>query len=233
MRANDIQAQIPGLMEARAREQLNRAMAFAGLTWNLCGQECVQLTPRHRLELQLGRNAYAVGLTPMKGDAFCLLWRLNPAFSRSLLKPRAALAHWRLKRAIRRTDEERTHLEIYAFLAAMLQDLPESRSGAEENPGHPERYLHWMATESLFFKTECNTSFADYMARTGRSSSTIRIASLRRGFAPSRRRGKARRDHRPITKLEEAAGVDLGYRRRALRRHLCFLLIGAPHLEGG
>lgn len=163
MRLADPQAQIPGLRAAREREHLNRALAFAGVSWTLLGCDCVQLTPRHRLELQLGGNAFAIGMKPLLGDVFQLLWRLNPAFRVRPITLRSFMAHWCLKRSVKRMHAEKASGAIHAYLAAMLQDLPETSSDSHTGAGQPEKYLHWMSVESFFFIKQAGLTFAEYL----------------------------------------------------------------------
>ena len=161
MRLTDLKARIPGFKEAQDREHLNRALAFANVPWTLLGCEVVQLTPRHRLEMQLGGNAFARGLAPLQGDVFQFLWRLNPAFQARLTTIRSFRAYRRLKQAVRGIPTERAAREIAGYLAAMLQDMPEvSTNGSDDTA---DNYVHWMAVESLVFMTGCGLKFAEYL----------------------------------------------------------------------
>jgi hypothetical protein len=162
MRLTDLQAQIPGLAEARTREHLNRALAFAHLASPILGQEVVLLTPRHRLELQLAGNAFCRDFQPRKGDVFQLLWRLSPSFRARLNTPRAVWAYWRLKRTMKGIPEPIAVRAANDYLVDMLQDLPEDSDGGSVNGNGPENYLHWMAVESYFYMTTMGISFSGY-----------------------------------------------------------------------
>lgn len=151
MRATNLEDIVPGLREARAGERQNRALAFSGVTWTVCGRQIVALTPRHRLELQLVRNAFAVGAPASPKDLLQFLWRLSPDFRRNPWPGTGAwFAEWGLARACAGFDPVRATREVYAYLAAMLQDLPEG--GAERDTINvPENYVHWMAVEANFY----------------------------------------------------------------------------------
>lgn len=153
MRPNRIEALVPGLKEARENERTNRGLAMAGVPWTICGLLVVPLTPRHRLELQLARNAFAEGLQPSKLDLFNLLWRLNPDFKRA---PQWLSKAWWARRkvvaAVRGAELVSVTLQIYEYLEVMLQDLPESRDGADG--GGLGGYVHWLGNEEHFY---CST----------------------------------------------------------------------------
>lgn len=156
MRANILEDIIPGLREAREQERLNRSLAFSGVPWTVCGQDAVVLTPRHRLEFQLVRNAFAVGGQPTLADVFQFLWRLNPRFKvRVWFGSRSWFARRKLSRAVAKMDMDQASRGILGFLAAMLQDLPEGSDGTpSSNP--PENYVHWLAGEMNFYLTRYN-----------------------------------------------------------------------------
>lgn len=166
MRANTLEDIVPGLREAREGERLTRALAFSEVTWTVCGQQCVVLTPRHRLEFQLVRNAFAAGGgIPSKADVFQFLWRLNPRFKKRVfpLSP-SAFDRMRLLMAVRKMDMHDAIRGILGYLGAMLQDLPEGSAGGDSsNP--PENYVHWLAGEMNFYLARYNgftpTSFMD------------------------------------------------------------------------
>ena len=126
---------------------------MAGVPWTISGLLVVPLTPRHRLELQLAGNAFAVGSTVTKLDVFNILWRLNPDFARA---PRWLSAAWRKRRAVFRAvktaDIGTIRTEILLFLDAMLQDLPESREASDG--GGLGGYVHWLGNEEHFY---CST----------------------------------------------------------------------------
>lgn len=151
MRANQLEDVIPGLREARDQERQNRALAFSDIPWAACGLDVVVLTPRHRLELQLIRNAFAVGGAVTKSGLCLFLWRLNPHFTKKVWFGSAA---WRARRQVDRVvaaaDLDQARTEIIVYLGAMLQDLPEGGDGGDtSNP--PENYVHWLACELCFY----------------------------------------------------------------------------------
>lgn len=151
MRANSLEEIIPGLREAREGERAARAVAFGGLTLAVCGEQCVPLAPRHRLEMQLTKNAFATELPPLHGDVFAFLWRLNPHYRKA---PRWMSRSWRERNVVEwnvgRMNLDAAVAEIRAFIAAMMQDLPEGAGdSASLNP--PENYVHWLAGEANFY----------------------------------------------------------------------------------
>lgn len=158
MRIPDLEAAIPGLRECRETEHYHRAAAFAGLTWTIAGCEIVALTPRHRLELQLARNAFTCGAPAARGDVFQILWRLNPYFHRrpSLLHtPRAWLARRRVQRAVARCDLGDTQRQILTYIVAMFQDMPERAVNTPrgEAPAMTGNYIHWAGSDAAAFLT--------------------------------------------------------------------------------
>lgn len=168
MRLINLEAVVPGLREARQSERMNRAMAFAGLSVPVLGQECVPLTPRHRLAFQLAGNAFAHGLgeRAMEGDVFQFLWALNPAWRRGQPITWAATAAWRkIKATVKRTPLGIQRRAVMEYLAAMLQDLPEGNDRpASHNPA--TNYVHWMAAELYFYMRACGMSRAQYEAES-------------------------------------------------------------------
>jgi len=151
MRANQLEDIIPGLREARAKERQNRALAFSDVPWSVCGLDVVVLTPRHRLEFQLVRNAFTVGGTVTRADVFQFLWRLNPRFKQRVwVGSLAWLARRKVAKAVRALDMDEAQIGILTYLASMLQDLPEGGDGSDtSNP--PENYVHWLAGEANFY----------------------------------------------------------------------------------
>lgn len=147
MKAN-FEAFVPGLAELRAAERLNRARAFAGLTHTLCGVELRSLTPRHRLTLQLMRNAFAAErVEALEGDVFTFLWVLSPNYCGSR-GPVALLRQALLRRRVRRLALAIARAEIRDYLATQLQDLPESSmgDGADHSP-----WVHWIAMDASWW----------------------------------------------------------------------------------
>lgn len=167
MRLNTLEALVPGLRAARFSERLNRALAFSGITWTVCGVEILHLTPRHRLELQLSGNAFEFNLRPMEGDVFNFLWRLSPEYRRSGFGFAGMMKKARLRLLVKRMRKSPALLrlaesQVLKYLVAMRQDLPEEMGGGvSSNP--PEAYIHWMATESFFYMQHLKISLEDYM----------------------------------------------------------------------
>lgn len=153
MTFTSIEQLVPGLGELRARERQNRALAFAGLTHTLCGVEVMPLTPRHRLALQLLRNAFTVpGVEPLAGDLFAFLWLLSPAYRSPgqggrMAAAAAAWQQWRLRRHVRRLSLSTAVREVRLYLVDQLQDSPESSGdGSDFSP-----WVHWAAADAGFW----------------------------------------------------------------------------------
>lgn len=147
----NIEQLVPGLAELRARERQNRALAFAGLTHTLCGVEVLPLTPRHRLALQLTRNAFTVaGVEPMEGDLFAFLWLLSPDYRSPVQGGRIASAwrQWRLRRHVRRLDLAPAIREVKVYLVDQLQDSAESSAG---DGSDFSAWVHWAAADAGFW----------------------------------------------------------------------------------
>ncbi len=159
MNANFEQA-IPGLYELRAKERENRSRAFEGLTHTLCGVEVCQLTPRHRLRLQLLRNAFTSPTTmPLDGDVFVFLWVLSPASPWGNLA--SAWLQWRLRRHVAKLNRDAAIREIKLYLLAQLQDMPEGGDGdgKDQSP-----WVHWMAADATFYlSVHGGFSFDEYL----------------------------------------------------------------------
>ncbi len=151
MRANQLEDVIPGLREARDKERQNRALAFSDVPWTVCGLDVVTLMPRHRLEFQLIRNAFAVGGTVTHKAIYQFLWRLNPEFRKRVWFGSASwFARRKVAKAVASLDIDQARFEILSYLASMLQDLPEGGDGGDtSNP--PENYVHWLACEMNFY----------------------------------------------------------------------------------
>lgn len=156
MRANTLEDIVPGLREAREKERQNRALAFSDVPWTVCGQEVVVLTPRHRLEFQLVRNAFAVGGEVTRKDIYIFLWRLHPRFKKRVwFGSLAWFARRKTSRLVKAVDISTARHEITAYLAAMIQDLPES-GGTRDTVNPPELYVHWLASEMDFYLSRYN-----------------------------------------------------------------------------
>lgn len=150
MNVANLENVVPGLAEARAAERQNRALAFVGLTHTLCGVEVQPYTPRHRLSLQLLRNAFTTHTEPMPGDLFQFLWLLSPGYISPLTGRRMA-SEWRqmrLRRHVRRLDVAKAIRSVKEYIVAQMQDLPEGSddSGTDFSP-----WLHWAASEGSFY----------------------------------------------------------------------------------
>lgn len=145
---SNLEALVPGLVELRSKERANRAFAFAGLTHTLCGVELRPMTPRHRLTLQLIRNAFvASAREPLAGDVFGFLWVLSPHYSRSL-SLNSRIRQFLLRRRVKVLERGVVASEIRAYIVAQLQDLPESstESGFDQSP-----WVHWAATDASWW----------------------------------------------------------------------------------
>jgi hypothetical protein len=146
----NLETLVPGLAEARQAERQNRSLAFAGLTHTLCGVEVMPLTPRHRLALQLLRNAFTTHIEPMQGDVFQFLWLLSPGYI-SPLSGRRMAAEWRqmrLRRHVRKLDVLQAVREIKAYIVAQLQDMSETSAEGSTDFGP---WVHWLAYEATFY----------------------------------------------------------------------------------
>lgn len=142
---------VPGLAELREKERRNRALAFSGLTHTVCGVEVCPLTPKHRLQLQLLRNAFTAGATPLAGDVFVFLWVLSPAATWTTPGRKIVWnwLQWRLRRHVSRLGIEAAAKEIKDYIASQLQDMPEDRS-VDGSPDYSND-LHWMGSEAGFW----------------------------------------------------------------------------------
>jgi hypothetical protein len=148
-----IEALVPGLLEARAKEQENRALAFAGITHRVCGREIRPLTPRARLELQLVRNAFFLrDGKPDVADVFQFLWTLDPGRLplQGLARPLSEIRQWRLRQYVRKLDLGKAFREIRAYLVEQLQDEPADYvdDGTRADVG---AWIHWIASDAGFF----------------------------------------------------------------------------------
>lgn len=150
MNVANLETLVPGLAEARAAERQNRALAFAGLTHTLCGVEVMPLTPKHRLALQLLRNAFTTHTDPMQGDVFQFLWLLSPGYIQPLTGRRMA-SEWRqmrLRRHVRKLVLWQAVRAIKEYLVSQLQDMPEGSADASTDYSP---WVHWMACEASFY----------------------------------------------------------------------------------
>ncbi len=152
MLPRQLESLVPGLAQARAEEQRNRALAFSGLTHTICGVEVCPMTPDHRLELQLVRNAFTFPtVEPLEGDVFQLFWVLSPARPKNNAKASwitAILAKRRLKRVVTATKLETLARAAKTYLADQLQDAPE---GDADGRAIDTSAVHWMASEMAFW----------------------------------------------------------------------------------
>lgn len=181
MRPPDLEAIVPGLRECREAEHFHRAAAFAGLTWTIAGCEVVPLTPRHRLEFQLTRNAFTIGLPPQRGDLLQFLWRLNPAFRRNKWSSVATLfAYARVWLAVAFCNRRTVARDIHLFTRAMLQDMPEARGNAGENAAAKDtaKYIHWIGGDAAFFLTR----FAGFSIETYMDTPLLALQQLIRAW---------------------------------------------------
>lgn len=160
MREIDLENVVPGLAHARTRERLNRAAAFAGVPWTVCGFTCVHMTPRHRLELQIAGNAFATNRTPEMGDVFQLLWRVSPYFSR---RPGivARWRRWRMASILKKTALPNAIREVCEYIVGMLQDMPEG--GTSDNGVKAAEYVIWIASDAHQFAAIMGMTLEEYM----------------------------------------------------------------------
>lgn len=163
MRPIDLEAVVPGYRQARQRERLNRALAFADVPWTICGFNCVHLTPTHRLELQLANNAFALDIAPKDGDVFQFLWRLNSSFCRPPLSLKAWWERNRIRAALHSIHVPKAVRAIQEYLVAMLQDMPE-QGEATNSVNPPQNYVHWMASEARWFAVHMGMPLSEYKA---------------------------------------------------------------------
>lgn len=141
----DIERIIPGLAEVRAQERQNRALAFAGLTHTVCGREVMPLTPGHRLQLQLMRNAFAVvGAEPTLLDVFVFLWVLSPHNVGGI---EASRQQYFLRQYVQALDLSPSVREIYRYLIDQLQDTSAGSGEGKDNSA----WVHWMAMDAEFW----------------------------------------------------------------------------------
>jgi hypothetical protein len=143
---------VPGLREQRAKERLNRSIAFAGLAHTLCGVEVRPLTPGSRLKLQLLGNGFAVpGVAPLAGDVFQFLWVLSPRWLplEGWRRFQSESRQRRLRKHVRALDLEAATREILEFMAAQLQDMPDGSTGDEGMDFAP--WVHWAAFDAGFW----------------------------------------------------------------------------------
>ena len=158
----DLEAIVPGLAEARARERIARSIAFCKVNLSVCGCECVPLTPRHRLELEVVGNGFFADPIPSKSDVFQFLWRLSPGFVRKIRTPAAWLRRRRIARIVRKTPILSCAMEVNDFLKLMLQDLPANATVADGVPGNLH-YVHWIASEIHFYASNGILTATEYM----------------------------------------------------------------------
>lgn len=154
----DFEKFVPGLAEERAQERHNRALAFAGITHTVCGQEILPLTPGHRLQLQLLQNAFTtVGAYCSLQDVFVFLWVLSPHNVGGL---EAARQQVFLREDVLRLDLPNSVAEISRYLVDQLQDALDG-AGAGEGKDH-SAWIHWMAMDAAFWMTQYGFSYQEY-----------------------------------------------------------------------
>jgi len=143
----DAEKAIPGVAEQRAQERQNRALAFAGITHTVCGREIMPMTPGHRLQLQLVKNAFAIHPMPAPSlaDVFVFLWVLSP------LNRGTDIESMRQQRFLREDvmqfDLRASVREIIAYMLDQMQDSNESSGEGRDN----SKWIHWCATEAEFW----------------------------------------------------------------------------------
>lgn len=165
MRLTNPETVVPGLREARENERMARYCAFAGLSLPILGLECVQLTPRHRLEFEMAGNAFSVGVEAGRADVFQFLWRLNPAWRKGQpITWAATRAWWKIHRVIYNTSAVRLEGAILDYLGMMLQDLPEGDAnlGRSRSVNPDGNYVTWIASEADFYMRTYGMGLEEY-----------------------------------------------------------------------
>lgn len=152
MQINDLERLIPGLAEARAAEQRNRALAFVGLTHTVAGIELVPMTPRHKLALQLVGNAYAVGRAAEASavDSFQFLWCQSEAYAKrwDRLAWLSRMDRRRIAKIVKRSDHAELRAMISAYIYSQVHDFPEHDN--DESPDY-RNSIHWAGIEAAFW----------------------------------------------------------------------------------
>ncbi len=165
MIAADLEKIVPGLAEERAKERINRALAFAGITHTVCGLEIMSLTPAHRLGLQLVGSAFVRGAEPTYADSAQFLWYLSrdyappepclageePEELKAIDAKNARLTRRResIARHLATLNEHTAGLEIKVYLSSQLQDIPASAFDAESVDY--SNWVHWVAMDVSFW----------------------------------------------------------------------------------
>lgn len=88
---------VPGLMEAVAREQINRDAAFLPINETICGFELLPMTLRHYVILLIARNPLLGDAVPSPVQLAQFLWILSPDYS-----PKGGFRRWRILRRCRK-----------------------------------------------------------------------------------------------------------------------------------
>ncbi len=174
---SNLETLIPGLAEQRKKERENRDFVFAGLTHTLCGVEVRALTPRLRLALQMMRNAFVCGVSPLEGDVFVFLQLLSPgaAWPQPWRLLSSAWLQWRLRRHVAKLDLDAAVREIQTYLIGQLQDRSESstESGMDHGP-----WVHWIAADaSWWMQKHGGFTMRDYL-----DTPYLVLQQLYRGF---------------------------------------------------
>lgn len=155
----DLEALVPGLAETRAAERQNRAIAFLGLTREVCGVPLVPFTPRLRLALATVENGLLRGEDGTPEDVFQVLWHLSPWWERREAeddgqRTRAEGERIRLQRLVAKWSAagvaEEMARQVRGYLASQFADPPELSDDAEASPDYSD-HVSWFAIEASFW----------------------------------------------------------------------------------
>lgn len=117
-------AEIPGYAEAVREEQHNRDIAFLVSPAPICGVPIVHLSLRHWSMLIGCKNRFIHGDRPEAGDVAMFLWFLSPDY---VAGDNAARDKFVSER-VRPLEFGAVVREVYAYLARVFQDIPNSNS---------------------------------------------------------------------------------------------------------
>lgn len=117
--------QIPGYLDAVAREQSERERCFIysllPITETLCGIEVLPFSPFHFLVLQFSKSPFVVGGLPMETDIAKFFWCLSPRYV-APLTVLGRIDRWRSARRCRRLKYRDTIESIHSFIDDAFAD---------------------------------------------------------------------------------------------------------------